>query len=121
MEMEITVDDVRYRLRAERRENEWAAYAERLDTGDRFGVGIVDVTADQAIDRLARWLRWQHEHAQALTALQEAEHAYHRAIAGSAFLSTLEDPTPTEVQKESLEALTAARLYLDEVRARRPA
>ena len=44
-------------------------------------------TEAEAIARLTRWLEWQHEHATALAALQQAERDYHRTIAGSAFAS----------------------------------
>ena len=67
-----------------------------------------------------RWLQWQREHAAALEALQEAQRAYHRTIAGSAFASPTEGPSAIEMQKESLDAVEAARVRLDEVRARRP-
>jgi hypothetical protein len=67
-----------------------------------------------------RWLEWQHEHAAALAALQGAERAYHRTLAGSAFADPSEGPTAIELQKESLEQVEAARTRLDEVRARRP-
>jgi len=66
------------------------------------------------------WLEWQREHAAALEALQQAQRAYHRTIAGSAFASPTEGPSAIELQKESLDALEAARLRLDEVRARKP-
>ena len=69
---------------------------------------------------LTRWLQWQGEHAAALEELQRAERAYHRTIAGSAFASPTEGPSAIELQKESLEAVEAARVRLDEVRARRP-
>src|SRR6266700_87474 len=58
-----------------------------------------------AIDRLAAWLDWQHEHAAALEALQRAERDYHRTIAGSAFANPPESPGPLELHKESLEAV----------------
>jgi hypothetical protein len=67
-----------------------------------------------------RWLEWQHEHAAALEALQQAQRAYHRTIAGSAFASAAEGPSAIELQKESLDAVEAARVRLDEVRGRRP-
>ena len=66
------------------------------------------------------WQEWQREHAAALEALQQAERAYHRTIAGSAFASSIEGPTALEMQKESLDAVEAARVRLDEVRGRRP-
>jgi hypothetical protein len=71
-------------------------------------------------DTSDRWLEWQREHAAALEALQQAQRAYHRTIAGSAFASPTEGPTAVEVQKESLEAVEAARLRLDEIRSRKP-
>ena len=67
-----------------------------------------------------RWLEWQHEHAAALEALQQAQRAYHRTIAGSAFASPAEGPSAIELQKESLGAVDAARVRLDEIRGRRP-
>ena len=71
----------------------------------------------RAIERLTRVAEWQSEHAAALEALQRAERAYHRTIAGSAFASPTEGPTAIELQKESLDAVEAARVRLDEVRA----
>ena len=67
-----------------------------------------------------RWLEWQREHAAALESLQQAQRAYHRTIAGSAFASQTEGPSPVEMQKESLDAVEAARVRLDEIRARQP-
>jgi hypothetical protein len=66
------------------------------------------------------WLAWQREHAAALEALQQAQRAYHRTIAGSAFASPTEGPSAIELQKESLEVLEAARIRLDEIRSRQP-
>lgn len=71
-------------------------------------------------DTRAAWMDWQREHAEALAALQQAQRAYHRTIAGSAFASPTEGLSPVEIQKESLDALEAARRHLDEVRARQP-
>jgi len=67
-----------------------------------------------------RWLEWQREHAAALESLQQAQRAYHRTIAGSAFASPTEGPSAIELQKESLDAVEAARVRLDEIRGRRP-
>jgi hypothetical protein len=117
---EVTVGTNRFRVVAVPREDAWVAYAERLDNGDRFGVEFVGQTEAEASERVAGWLRWQHEHTEALEALQQAERAYHRTIAGSAFASPTEGPSAVEMQKESLDAVEAARLRLDEVRARRP-
>jgi hypothetical protein len=72
------------------------------------------------MDRMAQWLAWQHEHAAALEALQHAERGYHRTIAGSAFANPSENPSPEELRKGSLDAVEAARIRLDEIRARRP-
>jgi hypothetical protein len=117
---DISIGAVRYRISATERDNQWVARAERADTGERFGTECTALSADEAADSLARWLEWQHEHAAALDDLQRAEHAYHRTIAGSAFASPTEGPTAIELQKDSLEVVEAARLRLDEVRARRP-
>jgi hypothetical protein len=67
-----------------------------------------------------RWLAWQREHAAALEALQQAQRAYHRTIAGSAFANPTEGPGALEIQKESLDLVEAARVRLDELRARKP-
>ena len=69
---------------------------------------------------LTRWLEWQSEHTAALDALQQAGRGYHRTIAGSPFASPTEGPSAIEVQKESLDVVEAARVRLDEVRARKP-
>ena len=117
---EIAVGAARYRLVTTERDGQWVAHAERIDNGDRFGIDCTGVSADEAAARLASWLVWQHEHAAALEGLQSAEHAYHRTIAGSAFSSPTEGPSAIELQKESLQAVEAARVRLDEIRARRP-
>ena len=64
--------------------------------------------------------QWQREHAAALAELQEAQRAYHRTVATTAFQGAAEEPTAEEMRRASLEALDAARIKLDEVRARRP-
>jgi hypothetical protein len=92
----------------------------RPSTGDAFGIECAGPTEAEAVARLRRWLEWQSEHSAALEALQRAEHAYHRTIAGSAFASPTEGPSAIELQKESLEAVEAARVRLDEIRARKP-
>ena len=97
------------------------AGAERIDTNDRFGVEYAGGSEDEAISKVSRWLEWQSEHAAALEALQRAERAYHRTIAGSAFASPTEGPSPVEMQKEALDAVESARVRLDEIRARKPA
>ncbi len=109
-----------YRIVTTERDGQWIARAHDEGTGDLFGVECAGPSEPAAVERLERWLDWQREHAAALEALQQAERAYHRTIAGSAFLSPSEDPSPIELQKESLEAVEAARVRLDEVRARQP-
>jgi hypothetical protein len=117
---QISIGDVTYRLAANEREGQWIAHAVRDDNGDPFGVECAGATETVALDRLTRWLNWQHEHAAALEALQRAERAYHRTIAGSAFASPTEGPSAIELQKESLEAVEAARVRLDDIRIRKP-
>jgi len=118
--MVLTLGTVRYRLLAVERDGRWVAHAIRDDTGDPFGVECAGETEDEAVARLTGWLEWQAEHTAALADLQRAERAYHRTIAGSAFASPSEGPSAVEMQKESLDALEAARLRLDQIRARRP-
>jgi hypothetical protein len=117
---QLTLGDVSFRLVAARRDDGWTAFAERADTGQRFGIECADCSEAAAIARVEAWLTWQHEHAAALLALQQAERAYHRTIAGSAFASPTEGPSAIEMQKESLEQVEAARVRLDQVRAERP-
>ena len=109
-----------YRIDAAERDGQWIARARREDTGDPFGIECAGATEGDAIARLTAWLEWQREHAAALEALQQAEQAYHRTIAGSAFLSPSEGPSAVEIQKDALDAVEAARLRLDETRARKP-
>jgi hypothetical protein len=115
----IKVGSITYRIAAAERDGRWIARAVREDSGTPFGIDCAGATEADAVDRLTEWLRWQHEHAAALEALQSAERAYHRRIAGSAFASPTEGPTGIELQKESLDAVEAARVRLDEIRARR--
>jgi hypothetical protein len=117
---ELSVGDVRYRLITEVKDGGYLAHAERADTGHQFGIACAGATEADSVDRLTRWLEWQGEHADALEALQQAERAYQRTIAGSAFANPSEGPTAIELQKESLEQVEAARVRLDEIRARRP-
>lgn len=70
-------------------------------------------------DRTTRGARWQREYEAAVAALEEADRAYKRVIAGSAFLSS-EDPSPVEVQRDALNRLEEARRHLDAVRQARP-
>jgi hypothetical protein len=66
------------------------------------------------------WAQWEREHQAAVEALRKAEEGYQRVIAGSAFLSAGEDPSPVEVQHDALNRLEEARRHLDEVRQARP-
>lgn len=95
----------------------WTARAERDDTGERFGLEVTAATADAAVDQLRTWLEWQAEHAVALAALQDAQRAYHRAVADRAFAGPGSGPDGT---RDSLEAVEQTRARLDAVRARRP-
>jgi hypothetical protein len=117
---EISVGAIRYRIVVTDRDGQWVARAERADNGDRFGAECAGASEDEAADRMARWLQWQQEHTAALEDVQRAERAYHRTIAGSAFASSIEGPSALEMQKESLDAVEAARIRLDDIRARRP-
>ena len=116
----ISLGDKTYRLVAAERDGQWLAHAVRDDTGDPFGIECAGATEEAASSRLTRWLEWQYEHAAALEALQGAERAYHRTIAGSAFASPTEGPSALEMQKESLDAVEAARVRLDDIRTRKP-
>jgi hypothetical protein len=120
MMKQVSIGDRRFNLTAIERGGQWVAHAVGEDDGDRFGIECAGASETDAIGRLTEWLEWQHEHRAALDALQHAEHEYHRTIAGSAFANPTEGPSPLELQKESLEAVEAARVRLDAVRARKP-
>lgn len=117
--MHISLGDSRYRLLAIEREGRWLARAERGPSGDIFGIECGGATEAEAVNRLTRWLAWQHEHAAALAAIQETEHAYHRTITGSAFAVPGEGTTNVDRQA-ALDAVDAARQRLDEVRSSQP-
>ena len=120
MTNEIAIGDKRYQLTVLQRDAAWIARATDAATGDPFGIECNGATEAEAIARLTRWLQWQYEHAAALSALQQAERAYHRTVAGSAFANPTEGPSPIEMQKESLAEVEAARMRLDELRASKP-
>ena len=109
-----------YTIETSERDGHWIARARDDETRETFGIECVGESQAEAADRLRAWLDWQREHAAALEALQHAERAYHRTIAGSAFSSSIEGPSSVELQKESLDAVEAARTRLDEVRSRKP-
>lgn len=117
---EVAIGSTRFRIACIERSGQWVAHAVREDTGDAFGIECAGASEADATDRLVCWLTWQNEHRAALEALQQAERGYHRTIAGSAFANPSEGPTAIELQKESLEAVEAARVRLDDVRARKP-
>ena len=108
------------RIVATERGGQWIARAEDEETGRPFGIECAGATERDAVDRMSRWVEWQREHTDALEALQTAERAYHRTIAGRAFANPTEGPTAIELQKESLGAVEAARIRLDEIRGRKP-
>jgi hypothetical protein len=118
--MKTTIGLTTFILRANERDGQWLARALREENGDPFGIECAGASEAEAVARLTRWLEWQSEHTAALESLQQAERAYHRTIAGSAFASPTEGPSPIEMQKESLDAVEAVRVRLDEVRARKP-
>jgi hypothetical protein len=117
---QLTIAGNSYRVVTVERGGQWIAYAVRVQDGDRYGIECSGATEADARDRLLRWLEWQSEHAAALQALQLAEQTYHRTIAGSAFVGPTEGPSAVEMQKEALDAVEAARVRLDEIRARKP-
>ena len=63
---------------------------------------------------------WQREHAAALAELQDAQRAYHRTVAATAFQGAADEPSAEEMRRTSLDALDVARRKLDDVRARKP-
>jgi hypothetical protein len=109
------------RIHAVERSGQWLAYAERVGSGERFGLECAGTSEADAVGRLARWLDWQSEHAAALAALQAAERAYHRIVAGGAFSRPADGARMLALQRESLELLGAACLRLDDIRGRQPA
>ena len=66
------------------------------------------------------WQRWQREHTEALAALQQTQRAYHREVATRAFGAALNDPEEAVRRKALLGRVEAARIRLDEIRARQP-
>ena len=102
----VSIGDVRYCILATERGGQWIARAERDDTGEPFGIECGGPTETRVIDRLTGWLEWQSAHTAALEALQQAERAYHRTIAGGAFANPTKGPTAVERQRESLGSST---------------
>ena len=117
MTMNIQIDDVTYTVVAQCVQDQWTAHAVRTESGERYGIEVSAPTESEATTRLTRWLQWQREHTRALETLQDAERAYHRAVAGAAFSNAEVQIAET---KPSRAAMDAARNDLDDVRARRP-
>jgi hypothetical protein len=117
--MELTLGNASFTLVVVERNGRWASHAVRVDDGQRFGIEVSASSAQEALDRLRRWLQWQHRHESALDELQQAERAYHRAMAGSAFGGSSSETESAE-RKNSLEAMKSARAQLDDLRAQRP-
>ncbi len=120
MTKELVIGGTVYRVEATERGGRWTAVAREPVRGAACGPSLVAASEQDAIERLSAWLEWQHEHAAALEALQEAERAYQRMVAGSAFVTGPEGPSAIELQKEALGRLEEARLRLDEVRQKKP-
>jgi len=72
------------------------------------------------VSRSEAFAAWQREHTTALAELQEAQRAYHRTVAATAFAGAADEPSAEEMRRASLDALDAARIRLDDVRARKP-
>ncbi len=117
--MDLTLGPHTYSRRTTEQAGTATAYAVRVDTGDRFGIDVTGNSEPEALDTLTRWLEWQYEHTQALATLQQAERAYHRAMADAAF-AIARDSSAADGSRASLEQVDAARTTLDDVRARRP-
>ena len=113
-----TVGGATYDVTTIERDGSWIAEARKAPSGMRMGPSATAGTADEAVARLVRWLEWQRNQEDALTALQTAEQAYHRAIAGSGFASGLAEAT--EIQQEALQRIEEARLRLEEIRQSQP-
>lgn len=96
----------------------WVATARRLDTDDSFGPPVPADRADEARERLARWLEWQRTHTHALAALQDAMAIYHR-VAADRFAAP-GDPARRDALREALVRLDDARRALDVIREQQP-
>ncbi|MFN7916139.1 MAG: hypothetical protein U0Q55_12440 [Vicinamibacterales bacterium] len=118
--MDLTIGSTLYDLATTERNGQFSAHAVTGEKRERFGIETTGSSAAEALDKLTRWLEWQHEHTLALAALQQAERAYHRAMGDAAFAIARDLHAP-DVSKTSLEQVDAARRSLDDVRGRRPA
>lgn len=102
------------------RDETCVAYARRVTNGDRFGIECAGRSETEAIERMTRWLEWQHEHAAALESLRSAEQAYHRTVAGTAFTASPGVEDDATERRDRLDRMELARAELDEVRSRNP-
>jgi hypothetical protein len=119
LQKSVTIAGVAFTIELAERGGTWQAAARRHD-GQRVGPTVTDADAARAAQRIEQWLSWQRDHEDKLRALQEAEQAYHRTIAGSAFASPTEGVSAAELQADALRRLERARLALDAVRQRKP-
>ncbi|HUR34637.1 MAG TPA: hypothetical protein VM032_12630 [Vicinamibacterales bacterium] len=117
--MHVTIGAHTYQLVTLEHEGQYTAHAIRGEHGDRFGIEATGASAQEALDKLTRWLAWQHEHTLALEALQLAERVYHRALADAAF-STAPDGAADSGSRSARDAVDTARTHLDDVRAQCP-
>ena len=115
--MQVEIGGSVYTLVTTARGPLWTAHALRAPSQDRYGLEVTASSEVEAKDRLMRWLTWQHEHTAALDALQQAEKAFHRAVAGAAFASA---EAQSAEARPARAAMDAARNALDDIRARRP-
>ena len=117
---DVFVHGQRFDIRVSRRDGRSIAYAVRPETGDRFGADFAGTSDDEAVASLTRWLDWQDDHAAALEALQEAERAYHRAVASHMLAGEADRSAAGQQRSECLERVVSARERLDAIRVRRP-
>ncbi len=67
------------------------------------------------------WDIWQREHSEALARLQLCQREYHRTVAARALAEATQTAAERAgLERQSLEALAAARAHLDQVRLRQP-
>ena len=116
----LIVRGQQFNIRVSRRDGHSVAHAVRAETGDRFGADFTGGSDDEAVASLTKWLEWQSDHAAALEALQEAERAYHRAVAGHMLAGETDRSSAGQERTECLEQVASVRKRLDDVRARRP-
>lgn len=109
-----------FRIRARQRAGRWTAHAVQAENGDRFGADFWGESEAAATAAVTRWLEWQADHASALAALQEAERAYHRSVAGHAFAPAADELGTRQARRERLEVVEQAARQLDAIRARKP-